>query len=98
MSTPASEPRKTGWFSGMIDGAVRVFAFGGGQLPATPAPVARTVRPAKNGGSGRKIDMKGVNLQVQQLAADGHARSEIARRTALSQDTVALLLHLTPNA
>ena len=85
MSGPASG--KKGWFTGLVDGAARAFAFGGG----TSTAIERT-----GDGPGRKIDMKGVKLQVQRLAADGHTPADIARRTALSQDTIALLLHLTP--
>ena len=104
MSTPASEPRKTGWFSGMIDGAVRVFAFGGGQLPATPAPVARTVRPAKNRRVRLNRSMRRASaLQVQQ-ARRGRSRPV---RDRASHGTLAghggasaprALGHLTPNA
>lgn len=85
MSTPASAKR--GWFTGLIDGAARAFAFGGS--PATQLES----RPQR---TGRKIDAKGLTLQVQQLIASGHTPADIARRTALSQDTIALLLHLTP--
>ena len=85
MSTPTIE--RKGWFTGLIDGAARAFAFGGN---AASEP-QRTPE-----GSGRKIDAKGLTLQVQRLVASGHTPADIARRTAMSQDTIALLLHLTP--
>ena len=85
MSTPMSEKR--GWFTGLIDGATRVFTFGGSSTPQ---------QERSTDASGRKIDMKGLTLQVQRLVASDHTSADIARRTALSQDTIALLLHLTP--
>lgn len=87
MSTSTSE--KKGWLTGLIDGAARAFVFGGG---ATSQPEQMTERP------GRKIDVKGLTLQVQRLVASGHTPADIARRTSLSQDTIALLLHLTPGS
>src|SRR5690606_8333717 len=77
MSAPASE--KKGWFTGLIDGAARAFAFGGG---AATQPAERIPEQAR-----RKIDVKGLTLQVQRLVASGHTPADIARRTALSQDT-----------
>jgi DNA-binding CsgD family transcriptional regulator len=89
--------KKAGWFTGLIDGAARAFAFGGnGSVDSKlTARAGRSDRKAEK--AGRKIDVRGLNLQVQRLAADGHTAAEIARRTALSQDTIALLLHLTPS-
>lgn len=95
MSAAAPE-KKAGWFTGLIDGAARAFAFGGSSTPDGKQAV-RGEKSERNGGkTGRKIDARGLTLQVQRLIADGHPAAEVARRTALSQDTIALLLHMTP--
>lgn len=106
MSATTTDSKRAGWLSGLIDGAARAFAFGSGSSTALADVPARSRgtgrekggKSGKSGKSLRKIDMKGVTVQVQRLAADGHPSAEIARQTALSQDTVALLLHLAPAA
>ncbi len=103
MSIGTVNEKKNGWFGGLVDGASKALAFGNGsKAPGMAAPAAEREslkgRPAEAGKPVRKVRMKGLTLQVHRLAADGHERAEIARRTALSQDTVALLLHLTPEA
>jgi hypothetical protein len=92
MSSATTE-KKAGWFTGLIDGAARAFAFGA-NAGTEGGRAEKTNRKSEK--AGRKIEMKGLTLQVQRLVADGHTAAEIARRTALSQDTIALLLHLTP--
>lgn len=81
---------KTGWWAGLVDGAVRAFRVAAphkrNAVPAAKKSVKRD--PRSNGRSGAK---------VRDLAAEGMSRPEIARATGLSQDTVALLLNLMPS-
>jgi hypothetical protein len=74
-----------GWLLGCVDAAAGVLAFGGlfGAGPAGP-------RRKTGAAAGQRSA-----ADVRRLAAAGLGRTEIARRTALPQDIVAMLLNLT---
>ena len=93
MSTATAEAKKSGLFAGLVDGAARAFSFR--KATARPAATTADARPTYRGGT-TKGDIRSRTPEIQRLAAEGIPTAEIARRTAISQDTVSLLLHLAP--
>lgn len=88
----AGSNRSTGpraWFHEMSDAARRALGIRrtstGGKRDRRAAPTRRS-----------RIDLHARAAVTRKLADQGFDRVEIARKTRLSQDTVAMLLNLTP--
>lgn len=89
MSKLRSSVPGAAWFGEMVEAIRRILVFGRG----TPAPARpRKVKPVARKRAANAMDKRAA--EVRKLAAAGVERHEIARRTRLSQDTVAMLMHL----
>jgi len=79
---------RSGWLRELVEGATNAFAFSRRGSTDDVRP-RRSRWRAKNA-----FDSRARTADVHRLAALGFDRTEIARRTALAQDTVSLLLNL----
>ena len=74
-----------GMWSRMVEAGARVIGFA-----STTAPKSEAAKP------GARRDIRVLAPVVRHLASEGATRSEIARRTGISQDIVGMLLNLPP--
>jgi hypothetical protein len=81
----------SGWLRQMLDGASNAFASRRREATAVRFATAATRGRRQED---RTSQPRGRTADVRRLAAQGLDRTEIARRTALAQDTVSLLLNL----
>lgn len=91
-----------GWVTGLVESTRRIVVFGRrGHAADGTAAIARKPKRSATRKTGTKRGNAPLTrrvAQVRKLAATGLDRREIARRTRLSQDTVAMLLNLSTPA
>lgn len=84
-----------GWFAGMVDGARKAFGLASGRTAEKPKRRPKAKKPKRSATS--KIDYRARASLTRRLADEGFTIAQIAKRTGLSQDTVTMLLKLTPS-